>query len=82
MFVYINCDKLTKEESVTKNSSKVSGIKATDGGKILQKVTKKINTSNNLQTKHSSKSPFQAFNIYTFRDRVSLALLLICQTIH
>lgn len=55
-----------EEESVTKNSRKVSGIKTTNETKILQKVKKQIKASNNLQAKHFSESPFHAFNIYTF----------------
>lgn len=35
-------DKLIKEKPVTKNSRKVSGIKATHGSKILSNVKKKI----------------------------------------
>ena len=42
MLVYINGNRLVKEESVSKNSSKVSGIETTYGSKMLWKVKKKI----------------------------------------
>ena len=42
MLVYINGNRLVKEESVSKNSRKVSGIETTYGSKMLWKVKKKI----------------------------------------
>ena len=51
--IYINGDKLVKEESVTKNSRKVSSIKTTHGNKILPKVKKEIEKYNNSQAQHS-----------------------------
>ena len=42
MLVYINGNRLIKEESVSKNSRKVSGIETTYGSKMLWKVKKKI----------------------------------------
>ena len=49
--IYINVDELVKEESVTKNSRKLSSI------------NKKYS---NLQAHHSTKLSFHAFNIFTF----------------
>ena len=42
MLVYISHDKHVKEESVTKNSDKVSGIKTTRRRKMLPKVKKQM----------------------------------------
>ena len=42
LLVYINCDKLVNEESVTKNSRKVSGINTTHRSKMLPKIRKQI----------------------------------------
>ena len=42
MLVDKNCDKLVKEESVTKNSRKVSGTKTIHGSKLPPKVKKQI----------------------------------------
>ena len=58
-----------QENPVTKNSGKVSGIKATHGSRILPKVKKQI--TNNLQAKDSPKLSFLAVNICTLWERVS-----------
>ena len=42
LLVYINCDNFLKEESVTKNSRKGSGIKTTHRSKILPKAKKQM----------------------------------------
>ena len=42
LLVFINCDKLIKEESIRKNNRKISGINTTHGNKMLQKVKKEI----------------------------------------
>ena len=42
LLVYVNCDKLVNEESVTMNSRKVSGIKTTHRSKMLPKIRKQI----------------------------------------
>lgn len=51
-YMYINCNELAKEESVTKSNMKVSGIKITYRSKMIPKVKKQI--ENIITYKHST----------------------------
>lgn len=62
--MYVIRGKLLKEESTTKNSVKVSGIKTTHGSKMHPKFKKQIK-HNNLQTHNCPKFmySFYAFTL-------------------
>ena len=63
ILVYINRDKLVKEEWITKNSREVSGTKSTHGRKMLPKVNKTNEKYKKLQPQDFQKITFHRFNI-------------------